>query len=195
MAEHPHTRQSGVVVDTDTGSIEVLSIGSPVGAGTGTGTGRGSATRSSSWGDALVDAVAAADDRLEVVDQFEVAVAPARRGGDGAQPSRLTVDVPGPVGPVLLLAQDDATGLWRWHLPARGGPHFDVELAASTASTRGVLGNIAGRVVRFVVLKLGDRIVAAGAERLAAEFEDRYRRGGLRWFGPDDHLEPRPDAG
>ncbi|MGH9117017.1 MAG: DUF7379 domain-containing protein [Acidimicrobiales bacterium] len=191
MGEHPHTRPSGIVVGSDTGSLEVVSIAAS--ADTDAPAGRSSTSRSTAWADPLVDAVLAADGRVEVVDRFEVGVAPPRRGAGRAQPTRLTVDVPAGAGPVLLLAQDDATGLWRWHRPSRGGQRFDVDLAPSTTSTRGLLGNLAGRVVRFVVLKLGDRIIAAGAERLAAAFEERYRRGGLRWFGPDDHLEARPE--
>jgi beta-lactamase superfamily II metal-dependent hydrolase len=147
----------------------------------------------------LVDALRSVGDQVEVLDHFEVAPAPRRRGEPASEPSKLVVGVPASAGFSLLLVEDEVTGLWHWatpRTPAPGGDvgatQFEVGLARP-ATTRGVVGRLAGRVVRFVVLKLADRLIAEGAGRVAAAFEERHRRGGVRWFTPADHLDAKPE--
>jgi beta-lactamase superfamily II metal-dependent hydrolase/tetratricopeptide (TPR) repeat protein len=181
---------SGVVVSSDVGPVEVRASAQRT---------RGAPSGEPDDFGNLVGALRSLDDRLEVVDHFDVTPAPRRRGEPAAEPSKLVVDVPASSGFSLLLVEDEVTGLWHWAMPrepatseAVGATRFEVALARP-ATTRGVMGRLTARVVRIVVLKLGDALIAEGTERLAAAFEKRHRRGGLRWFTPGDYRDAKPE--
>jgi beta-lactamase superfamily II metal-dependent hydrolase len=181
---------SGVVVRGDAGPIDVRAPAQRA---------RGAPSSEQDDFGNLVGALQSLGEPLEVFDHFEVIPAPRRRGEPAAEPSKVVVDVPGLTGFTLLLVEDEVTGLWHWATPrepatseAVGTTRFEVNLARP-ATSRGVVGRLAGRVVRLIVLRFGDALIAEGAERLASVFETRHRRGGLRWFAPGDYLESKPE--
>jgi hypothetical protein len=178
---------NGVVVEPVGGDIELRRA---------TGARRG-ARGPSSRDDRLVEGLRALEEHVQVLESFETAP-PSTSRGQGAPNTakKLVVDAPAGEGLAALLLRDDGTGLWRWQLPERAGARrggaatrFTVDLAPDWSDgQRGITGAVVGRVVRFVVCRLGDQLIRKGTEKIAETFEERYRRGGLRWFRPGDHL-------
>ena len=112
--------------------------------------------------------------------------------------------VPPASGLDLVLVHDETSGLWRWELPrqesvrspyAAAPSHFEVAFHSPPPPTgrRGFAGRVAGRLARFVVIRVTDELMAKGAQRVAELFEQRYRKGGLRSFTSADYQVAKPD--
>ena len=104
----------------------------------------------------------------------------------------------------LVLVHDETSGLWRWELPqqdavrspyAAAPSHFEVAFDGPPPPTgrRGLVGRVAGRIARFVVVRVTDELIAKGAQRIAELFEQRNRKGGLRSFTSADYQVAKPD--
>ena len=180
MSESSVTRTSGIRIGgVDDDAVADISVGT-----------RTRGARS----DGFVEVLRRLDGALRFVDAVEL------RGGatrDGGVPAPRTVTVPPGDGDALLLVQDDASGLWSWQLPDRSGKSDEAaafELAdgatrAGTRAQRGVTGAVAGRVGRFVVLRLGGLVIDRVTGEIARRFEAKYRKPRLRTFTPDSYKE------
>ncbi|MET1003826.1 MAG: hypothetical protein ABWZ15_18580, partial [Acidimicrobiia bacterium] len=52
---------------------------------------------------------------------------------------------------------------------------FVVRLGETPAGTRGIGGALVGRLAKFVIVRVGDELIAKGAGKLAELFENRRR--------------------
>ncbi len=184
------TRRSGVVVTATRGQLDIVAPAAGIRRGAATG----------APADGLAGTLAAGH-AVELLDAFDVDTGAAIRGGARPRSGVVGLSVPGG-GLPLVVVRHPASGLWHWRIPDGAGPpvagepaSFTVAVEPAAPARRGLVGHVAGRIASFVVCRIADELLERGMAKLAEVFEGRYRRGGLRWFGPGDHRRACPDPG
>jgi hypothetical protein len=175
-------RPSGIRISGDFSSSDVTDLGT------------GAPTRGSTVAtDPFVTLLNRAGGAISIVDAVSLGDTTTR---SIVPEESLKVEVPPTPGLTMALAYDDESQLWSWQLPdvdPEPGAAATFHLQPNRGATRGLIGHALGRIGKFVVLRIGDRVLRKGGQFLAQEFEDRYRRGGLRWFGSDVYRIALPD--